>query len=178
MQWLAGAARTKAAEDNEKAEREIQNMIKQMHIISMHQKLTRITKGSRGGLDYIEVPTGEWYYAVEHNELYHFDHGLFECHVAKREENHFHTHSSLKVPPSKLMEVTVEKQLDSIVIVGTYIGPIQWRKVVDSDEMEEILLERNKKHLQQVAMEEAPPTQPEFRELFDDYGCGPNSDRV
>jgi hypothetical protein len=40
MQWLAGAARTKAAEDNEKAEREIQNIIKQMHIISMHQKLT------------------------------------------------------------------------------------------------------------------------------------------
>jgi hypothetical protein len=32
--------------------------------------------------------------------------------------------------------------------------------------------------LQQVAMEEAPPTQPEFRILFDDYGCGPNSDRV
>jgi hypothetical protein len=178
IQWLAGAARTKAAEDNDKAEREIQNMIKQMHIVSMHQKLTRITKGSRGGLDYIEVPTGEWYYSTEHNELYHFDHGLFECHVAKKEENSFHSHSSLKVPPSKLVEVTVEKEDDGIAIVGTYIGPIQWRKVVDSEEMESILLERNKKHLQQVAMEEAPPTQPEFRTLFDDYGCGPNSDRV
>jgi hypothetical protein len=179
LQWLEGAARMKAADDDEKAQKEILRMIKHMHLVSMHQKLTRIIKGSRTGLDYVEVPTGEWYLAKDINELYHYDDGLFECHVAQEgQENSFYRHSSLKVPPSKLTEVTVTHSSNDIKVLPGVTGPIKWKKIIEKDEMEAILLLRNKKHLQQVAMEEAPPTQPELRTLFDDYGCGPNSDKI
>jgi hypothetical protein len=140
VQWLEGAARTKAAEDDEKAQQEILRMIRHMHIVAMHQKLTRIIKGPHTGLDYVEVPTGQWYFAKDINELYHYDDGLFECHVAIEDKfNAFYTHSSLKVPPSNLTEVLVEYNDNSIIILPGVIGPITWRKVTEKAEMEDIL---------------------------------------
>ena len=59
-------------------------------------------------LDYIEVPTSEWYYSVTTNELYHFTKGVFESHVAvKNRPKRFHHHHTLKVIHNDAMEVEV-----------------------------------------------------------------------
>lgn len=179
MQWLKGVARTKQAEDDLQAAKEINNMIRQMHTAALHQKLTRITKGSREGLDYIEIPTSEWYYSPSLNEIYHYDQGLFECHVATTSDpSKFHTHSSLKVPPSDLHEISPHFQDNLIIPHETSRGPIKWKRITNKTEMEEVIVMRNKKHLQQVAMEEAPPTKPEYSKFFAEYGCSELSDKL
>lgn len=167
IQWLEGAACTKAAEDDDIAR------------VAMHQKLTRITKGCRGGLDYIEIPTHDWYWDKTNNELYHNNNGLFECHHLPQEQpGFFYTHSSLKVPPQDIVEVKIQLHTSAIQITQLSDQLISWKKVTNKIELENIIVERNKKHLQQVAMEEAPPLQPKFQKLLDDYGCGPNSNKI
>jgi hypothetical protein len=48
----------------------------------VNRKLTCITKGSHQSLDWIEVPTGEWYYSHQKKEIYRYDKGVFESYAA------------------------------------------------------------------------------------------------
>ena len=50
------------AEGNPDDQKIFKTMLRKMHTKSMHNKLNSITKGDRSGLDYIEVPKGEWFY--------------------------------------------------------------------------------------------------------------------
>ena len=51
----------------------IKTMLRKMHTQSMNAKLNRITNGERTGLDYIEVPRGEWFLSKQSGELYRYD---------------------------------------------------------------------------------------------------------
>jgi len=73
----------------------------------MHQKLSRIAKGAHQGLDFIEIPTGEWYYSRTSNELYHYTQGVFESHPADKRPRRFLADHTLKVIPADAMQVTV-----------------------------------------------------------------------
>ena len=55
----------------------LKTMLRKMHTQSMNAKLNRITSGDRTGLDYIEVPRGEWFLLKQSGELYWYDQGVF-----------------------------------------------------------------------------------------------------
>jgi hypothetical protein len=61
-------------------------MIAKRHSRRLNKKLTRITKGARGSLDYIETPTATWYYSPTENEIYHYELGVFKAHGMKNAE--------------------------------------------------------------------------------------------
>lgn len=116
MKWIESMARVKAAAGKKR----------------MHQKLTRITKGNHGGLDYIEVPSSEWYYSPGTNELYHYDKGVFEAHPAQRRKRKrstwiFHPHHSLKVIPDDAREVTPVERIEDrgFQITNQFVSPSQ-----------------------------------------------------
>ena len=106
-QWLESVARWKATNDGDTtAAQTLKIMIQKLQNKQMHLKLSRISKGPRGALDYIEIPTHDWYYSPKTNELYHYDNGVFETH-ANRTTSIFYKHHSLKVPPDDTSKATV-----------------------------------------------------------------------
>eukprot|EP01082_Thalassiosira_pseudonana_P000020 g42.t1 g42 contig1:95429-95875(+) len=56
--------------------------------------------------------------------------------------------------------------------------PPTWRKITNVDEMEQWLLRRNKRHLQQMDLEESPPTLPPFTALMGDHGTSTTVDAI
>jgi hypothetical protein len=80
--------------------------------------------------------------------------------------------------PKDSVEIEITKNNDEIHIDHISQEPAQWQQIHTRAEIEREILERNKRHLQQVYYEESPPSNPEMQELFDDYGCGPNSDKI
>ena len=64
--WLEEMAMRNAIEDgNQDAQRVLKTMLKKMSTKAMNEKLNRINHGDRGGLDFIEVPKGEWFTSAE-----------------------------------------------------------------------------------------------------------------
>ena len=64
--WIEEIAMRNAIEDgNQDAQRVLKTMLKKMSTKAMHEKLNRVNHGDRGGLDYIEVPKGEWFKSAE-----------------------------------------------------------------------------------------------------------------
>jgi hypothetical protein len=63
IKWLEGKQRLFKMLQATKEEKEIQVMIAKLHSKRLNKKLSRITKGKRGSLDHIEIPTGVWYYS-------------------------------------------------------------------------------------------------------------------
>ena len=83
QKWLESVARIKSAtSDKDDSANQLNIMLRNMEIKQMHRKLTLLTKGPRSGLDFIQIPTKEWYYSPSVHELYHYSMGFFECHRA------------------------------------------------------------------------------------------------
>ena len=73
------AMRNAIEDGNQDAQRVLKTMLKKMSTKAMHEKLNRINHGDRGGLDFIEVPKGEWFTSAETGELYRYNNGVFEA---------------------------------------------------------------------------------------------------
>ena len=58
------------------------------------------------------------------------------------------------------------------------IGPIKWKQISDKNEMENHLLERNKRNLQQMAKKETPPSQEYFQEVLSNSGTSTTSTKI
>ena len=79
-----------------------------MHTQAMDAKLNRITNGERMGLDYIEVPKGEWFVSEKSGELYHYHSGVFEAYSMKKDKHgEYSTHHVLKVIPDDAVQVEI-----------------------------------------------------------------------
>ena len=57
-----------------------------MHTQALDAKLNRITNGERMGLDYIEVPKGEWFYSSQNDEKFQYNNGVFEEYPKKEKD--------------------------------------------------------------------------------------------
>ncbi|KAL7523469.1 hypothetical protein ACHAWF_003332, partial [Thalassiosira exigua] len=176
--WLGSLARYKASEEDDKeASKILKEMVRNLHDRQMHQKLTHMVKGAHVGLDYIEVPTAEWYYSPSNDELYHYDNGVFEAHAPDRATRcHHFVHHVLKVVPDDAVETEVVEEPEGIRRLGLLGRPISWRQLRDKETMERHLLRRNKRHLQQVAMEECPPRQSYFEDILSEFGTSDAAD--
>eukprot|EP00956_Cyclotella_meneghiniana_P030478 scaffold76836_cov71-Cyclotella_meneghiniana.AAC.3 len=103
-----------------------------------------------------------WYLDKNGDELYESDNGIFVAH-SRFEEDLYEKYGTIKVPPKDVVVVEVEISDDVIHVKNPEsIQKWTWTKVTKPEEMEELLMRRNKRHLQQMYIEQSPPTTAEF----------------
>ena len=177
ISWLETEAKARSAVTGVEWEQTRKTMIRTVKEASTNRKLRAITKGRHTGLDRIDIPADEYLYSAKLQELYHYDKGVFEAHseVRSAETNSsklFYAHHTLKVPDPEAIPVSVEVQEDGkLRIVNVLPTSTQrWEPVTSQKEIEQKLLWRNHRHLQQVAMEGGPSTQPPIQQLMESGG--------
>eukprot|EP00956_Cyclotella_meneghiniana_P035927 scaffold119601_cov26-Cyclotella_meneghiniana.AAC.1 len=142
------------------------------------QALETILKREWSALDYIEVPKEIWYLDKNGDELYKFDNGIFIAH-SSFEENLYEKYGSIKVPPKDVLVVKVETSDDMIHVKNPEsIQQWTWTKVTKPEEMEDWLMRRNKRHLQQMYVEQSPPTTAEFEPFLAEHGTSSLTDEI
>ena len=149
---------------------------------AINRKLTAVTKGVHRQLDRTEIPEHDCYLSPSNTELYHYDKGLFEAYP----ENHQHslwsfwTHHTLKVISTDAVPVAVGLNGDAsrYHVLEVLPEPKGWTEITTPTEVERLYLERNKRHLQHVAIEGGIVDHPIKKALCEDYGVGPNTDRL
>ena len=125
-------------------------MLRQTGESALNQKLTAITKGRRGILDWIQIPRHTWFYSPSLLELYHYVTGVFKAHPLEYDEI-YHTHHTLKVLPPDAVLATVSLLPDGWHLLSTSPMPeTLWHDITSQPEIERILLARNQQHLKQV----------------------------
>jgi hypothetical protein len=148
------------AADEPDWQKHMQRMLKDERDREVNRKLTGIVKGRFQSLDWIEVPTGEWYYSHVKKEIYRYDKGVFESYAAwspspsliPTHPVKFYRHHHLKVPHDDIVEAMVEDDGEHYVLQAVYRPQQVWRTVTDTKEIETLLLERNERHLQQASI--------------------------
>ena len=181
VEYLETEARANAvaAGDND-WERRVKAMTRKMKQSAMNRKLTAITKGRRGALNMIQVPTHDWFYSETSRELYRYHKGVFEAYPAAT-ESLFFTHHTRKVLPSGVQAVEVIHDLTGKYwMIATFL-PIPkplWRDVTSAAEIEHELLQRNKMHLEQTSREEGISTKEALTALRENHGFNRLSQKV
>ncbi|EED86814.1 predicted protein [Thalassiosira pseudonana CCMP1335] len=106
------------------------------------------------------VPQEGWYYSTSLDELYEFDNGIFWAHT-RVDDGHFAPHAVSKVLPADATVAEIIRENDGIrMSQPSSTMPPTWRKITNVEEMEQWLLRRNKRHLQQMYLEESPQRYP------------------
>lgn len=107
--WLEELAKEAAIDKPDSDwEQILKKMISAARQRSVQRKLTTIMKGSRTGLDYIELPNDQWQYSATKDELYEFDEGLFKAHL-RLPDGTFRLASILKVPYKDAVGVQIRQ---------------------------------------------------------------------
>ena len=180
-EWLQGIAKDRArAAGDADWEPKLRNMIRSAKENAVNRKLSIITKGPRGVLDRIQIPSHDWFHSQRHAELYHYANGVFEAYPSDGEGS-FYPHHTLKVLPSDAVAVTIgqrDTSLHYFIADRLPIAPIVWNDVTSQAEIEMLLLERNKRHLQQTAREEGVSTKPFLTFIRRDHGINVEARKI
>lgn len=180
-EWLATEARSRAqAAGDPDWEGRLKNMQRQSQRTAVNRKLTAITKGTRGALTMIQTPNHDWFHSEATAELYHYNKGVFDAYP-QAHENRFYLHHTRRVLPDKVLAVTVEKDLTEKYWMITTIIPLPsplWQDITQPERIEQCLLQRNQKHLEQTALEGGVSTLPPFTLLREDHGFNDMSRKV
>ena len=153
-------------------------MLRQEKDREINRKLTAIVKGPHQSLNWIEVPIGEWFFSREKGEIYRYDKGVFESYSAWSPQPgliptspwKFYSHHHLKVPHDDIVHAQVSEQDGFLILEAVYKPATIWRTVTDVKEIETLLLERNKRHLQQASIEAGRVHDPLMQSLMSDHG--------
>ena len=176
INWLEQQAIDAEDKGDSEWSSEMKAMIRTTQEAATNNKLRAITKGHQRGLDRIEVPIDEWIYSAKLKEVYHYRAGVFEAHAMMSTtydspvpEKRFYAHHSLKVPDPESVPIVPNIQADGVIAIERVLAdmPFQWRQVTEQAEIEKIILERNKRHLQQVSREKGPSTQLPVRQVIE-----------
>ena len=154
-----GLARAAGEVDSEKRMNTISKRAKEREV---NRKMTNAIKGYCQGLDRIEVPIFEWYYSDRTKEIYRYVQGVFKAYAAHTPQaalratnpTRFYLHHHLKVIPDDAVRIDIRMDADYIHITHKYSAQNIWRDITNPSEIEHIILERNKRHLQQASIEE------------------------
>ena len=107
-----------------------------------------------------------------------FDNGIFVAHSGF-EENLYKEYRSIKVLPKGAVVVEAEKSEDMIHVLNPEsIKAPTWTRVTKPEEMESWLMRRNKRHLQQMYIEQSPLTTEAFAPILEDYGTSTITDEI
>lgn len=181
MEWLITDAKAKAAESGDKDwEKRVDKMHRKMQTSAVNRKLTMVTKGQRGALKMIQVPTHEWFYSEDKQELYRYHRGVFEAYPAATEFL-FHTHHTRKILPNGVQAVLVERDWSGKYWMISTILPMPtplWRDVTVAEEIETELLQRNKMHLEQTDREGGISMGQVMTAVRENHGLNPVSQKI
>ena len=84
--WLEEMAMKNAIENGyQDAQKILKTMLRKIHNKAMNEELNRIKNGEQSGLDFIEIPKGEWFNSEKNNELYRYNKGVFEAYLSDDE---------------------------------------------------------------------------------------------
>ena len=161
-------------------EKRVNTMKQKMKQSAMNRKLTAVTKGRRGALNMIQVPTHDWFYSDTTRELYHYHRRVFEAYPVAT-ESLFFTHHTRKVLPAGVQAVLVEHDRTNEFWIIFTILPMPkplWRDITLAEEIEHELLQRNKMHLEQTAREDGISVQETLSALRENNGFNPVSQKV
>lgn len=179
--WLENEARMRAtAAGDMDWEKRLRNMRRKITTNAVNRKLTAITKGRRGALTMIQIPTHDWFYSETQQELYHYTNGVFDA-FPKAMEAQFFTHSSRKVLPEDIQAVTVEHDPIGNYWNITNVLPMPvplWQEITAASEIEQHLLQRNQMHLEQTDREQGVSTSPLLMNLRASHGFNDLSTRI
>ena len=179
--WLENEARMRAtAVGDMDWEKRLRKMRSQITKSAVNRKLTAITKGQRGALKMIQIPTHDWFYSESQRELYHYNSGVFDA-FPEAMAAQFFTHSSRKVLPEDIQAVIVDKDSTgkywNIMNIVPMPCPL-WREITAADEIETHLLLRNQMHLEQTDREKGVSTAPPLTNLRESHGFNDLSSRI
>jgi hypothetical protein len=177
--WLETVAQDRSrALGNPDWEKCLNAMKRKVRECATNRKLSILTKGRKGSLDRIQIPTGEWYVSLQKGELYHYDKGVFEAYPAA-EPGYFHTHHTIKVPPPDAVRVEVSRATKSRWTISLQTDdPIHWMDITRQDELEALLLSRNERHLRQTELEGGISTRPLLTAIRANYGFNDMSSQI
>jgi len=125
--------------------------------------MTSTSKGSMQSLDRIKVPKFDWYYSAAKAKLYHYDKEVFGLYAVYSPQvglkptnpTKLFIHYHLKVLPEVAVCAEIWIDEDYIHPVTVYKSCKIWiEEVTNPKEIEQIILERNKCHLQQAGVKE------------------------
>ena len=179
IKWLEELAQDRArAEGKPDWEKKMKDMVRTAEERTINRKLTSIIKGQHQRLDRIQIPLYDWFYSKKEDEIYHYSDGVFESHAAAK-KSIFHLHHTLKVPPPDSVPVEIVRS-DDWLILDKYLPPVEslWTDVTGAEDIENLLLTRNKRHLQQTAMEEGISTEPLLSSIREDFGLSREADNI
>jgi hypothetical protein len=153
-------------------------MLAQERQREVNRKLTSMVKGSHQGLIMVEVPIGEWFYSHSNKEVYHYHRGVFECYAAwsptpsliPTHPWRFYSHHHLKVPHDDIVHAQVSLQGEFYILEAIFRPAQIWRNVTEPAEIEQLLLERNRRHLQQAVVEEGRTQHPVIQAMMSGHG--------
>jgi hypothetical protein len=162
------AAEQKPGSDWQKV---LKQMIANARQAATNKRLGAIFKPEWASLDYIEVPNEIWFLSESGDELYEFDNGIFIAHPPI-DERVYEPIGVCKILPPNTTVVQVEVTKEAIYVAETCEEPTgpSWRTVDDPAEMQEWLRRRNKRHLNQMHVEQRPPTRAEFQTVLAEHG--------
>ena len=179
--WLAAVAKDRSrAQGDPNWEKKLKDMRTIIKTNALNRKLTSVTKGPRGVLDRLQVPTHTWFHSPSLNELYHYDAGVFEAYPAY-DDTSFHTYHTIKILPDNAIRVTIATvpPHNRLTITSRIHRdePI-WSDVGSQENIEICLLARNRRHLEQTAREQGISTGPPLTTLRENFGFNPFSEGV
>ena len=120
-----------------------------------------------------------WFYSARAKEIYHYNHGVFEAYTAHTPQpglistasKFFYTHHHLKVPPDNTVCVDVRVGNESIILEKVYPPCKIWREVIGTKEIKTIILQQNKRHLQQAPIKDGQVYNPKKQKMVENHGC-------
>jgi hypothetical protein len=179
IQWIKELARDRAkAAGDQDWEQKMAEMKRTVQERQVNQKLRVITKGKHTQIDRVQIPTHDWFYSDQTNEVYHYDFGVWEAYPRKT-PTLFFSHHTLKVLPAGATPVQVEQEQEGIRIVE-HLPKIDqmWKDITTPEELEQLLLWRNKRHLQQIDREGGISDCDAMRQLRSEYGLSELNDNI
>jgi hypothetical protein len=161
-EWLEKTAQDRAqAVGDPDWEKKLAHMKRTALENATNRKLSFLTKGQKGSLDQIQIPTSTWYLSPTKAEIYHYNSGVFEAYP-EAEPGAYHPYHTIKVPSSDAVRIDVSYDAERQFWIPTLITdePMTWEDVVQQDALESALLRRNERHLQQTEREAGISTRP------------------
>ncbi len=187
LQWLERNAQDVARAAGEiDWKKKMTSMVTLTKERSVNRKMTAAIKGAHRGLDWIEIPKYTWIYSKKTKELYKYDQGVFEAYAAKRvarslcptNPTTFYKHHHLKVPLPDACPADVTEHDDYFEITNVHPHTDIWQEVTNPKEIERIILQRNRRHLQQASVERGRIHDPFMQSLIDNDGINDIVDAI
>ncbi len=160
--WLKQTAQDRACALNDPDwEKKLLSMKQTARDCAMNRKLSLLTKGLKGSLDRVQIPTALWYLSCSKREIYHYDDGVFEAYPESSLDA-YHPHHTIKVPAEDAVEIDV--QFDEVGQVWRVIRTtdirMKWTDLLRPEDIEDALLRCNERHLRQTEREGGISTRP------------------